>query len=91
MDSIANEAQIAANQGNIKGTFNSIGRLTSDVWPNTVPIRDKEGKTIMSLEGQMQRWKEYLEEILSVPTPLLGKEEAAGSPPTTIIRVINKL
>ena len=60
VDSIANEAQIAANQGNIKGMFNSIRRLMDNVRPTTVPIRDKEGKTITSIEGQIQRWKEYL-------------------------------
>jgi hypothetical protein len=38
VDSIANEAQIAANQGNIKGMFNSIRRLMNNVRPNTSPI-----------------------------------------------------
>ena len=50
VDSIANEAQIAANQGNIKDMFNSIRRLTNNVRPTTVPIRDKEGKTVTSIE-----------------------------------------
>jgi regulator of replication initiation timing len=41
VDSIGNEAQVAANQGNIKGMFTSIRRLTNNVWLTTVPIRDK--------------------------------------------------
>jgi hypothetical protein len=53
VDSIANEAQTAANQGNIKGMFNSIRRLTNNVRPTTALIRDKEGKTITSIEGQI--------------------------------------
>ena len=81
MDSIANEAQIAANQGNIKGMFNSIRRLTNNVRPTTVPIRDKEGKTITSIEGQIQKWKEYLEEILNTSSSFLEKEETALLPP----------
>jgi hypothetical protein len=32
-DRIANEAQEAANQGNIKGMFNAIRRLTKNVQP----------------------------------------------------------
>jgi len=75
VDSTANEAQIAANQGNIKGMFNAIRRLMNNVWPNTAPIRDKEGKTITSIEGQIQRWKEYFEEILNTSTSPIGKEE----------------
>ena len=35
VDRIANGAQKAANQGNIKGMFNSIRRLTNNVRPNT--------------------------------------------------------
>ena len=80
VDSIANEAQIAANQGNIKGMFNSIRRLMDNVRPTTVPIRDKEGKTVTSIEGQIQRWKEYLEEILNTSTSFLGKEETERLP-----------
>ena len=40
-DRIANEAQVAANQGNIKGMFNAIGRLKNNIRPATVPIRDR--------------------------------------------------
>ena len=64
-DKIANEAQEAANQRSIKGVFNAMRRLTKNVQPNIVPIRDKEGKSITSLEGQIHRWKEYIEEILN--------------------------
>jgi len=75
VDGIANEAQIAANQGNIKGMFNSIRWLMNNAWPNTAPIRDKEGKIITSIEGQIQRWKKYFEEILNTSTSPIGKEE----------------
>ena len=54
-DRIANEAQVATNQGNIKGMFNAIGRLTNNIQPVTVLIRDKEGKSITSMEGQIHR------------------------------------
>ena len=82
MDSIANEAQTAANQLNIRGMFNSIRWLTNNIRQTTVPIRDKEGKTITSIEGQIQRWKEYLEEILNTSTPPIGEEETVSPSPT---------
>jgi len=48
--------------------FNAIGRLTNNIRPATVPIRDKECKSIISIEGQILRWKEYLEDILNTST-----------------------
>jgi hypothetical protein len=55
VDSIAKEAQVAANQGNREGMFSSIRRLTNSALPATAGIRDKEGKTITSTEGQIKR------------------------------------
>jgi hypothetical protein len=87
VDSIANEAQITANQGNIKGMFSSIRRLMKDVRPATIPIRDKEGRTITSTEGQIRRWKEFLEEILNTSTSLTGREEPVSLPPELPISI----
>jgi hypothetical protein len=52
-DRIANEAQVAANQGNIKGMFNAMRQLTNNVQPTIVLIRDKEGmKNIPKVSSQ---------------------------------------
>jgi hypothetical protein len=51
VDRIANEVQVAANQENRKGIFSFIKHLTNNVKPATVLIRDKEVKTITSIEG----------------------------------------
>jgi hypothetical protein len=45
-----------------------------------VPIRDKEGKSITSIEGQIHGWKEYLEEILNTSTTCMEREESASVP-----------
>jgi len=50
-------------------------RLTNKVRPPTVLIRDKRDKPITSIEGQIHRWKEYLEEILNPPTTGMESEE----------------
>ena len=55
MDSIANEAKITANQGNITVMSNSTRRLMNNVRPTTVPIRDKEGKSITPKEEKIHR------------------------------------
>jgi hypothetical protein len=83
IDSIANDAQIAANQGNIKGMFNSIRCLKKNIRPTMVPIRHKKGNTITAIEGQIYGWKEYFEEILNTPTPPTEKE-APGRPPKAL-------
>jgi len=77
-DRNANEAQVAADQGHIKGMFSAKGWLTNNIRPAVVPIRDKEGKSITSIEGQIRRWKEYLEEILNTSTTNMEREELAS-------------
>ena len=87
-DRIANEAQVAADQGNQKGMFNAIRQLKNDMWPAVGPIRDKEGKPITFIEGQIHRWKKYLEEILNTSTTNMEREELT-SIPTEWIRKTN--
>jgi len=55
--------------------FNAIGRLTNNIQPATVPIRDKEGKPITSIEGQIHRWKECTEEIFNSSSARKEREE----------------
>jgi len=55
-------------------------RFTNNVRPTIVPIRDKEGKSITSIEGQIHRWKEYLEEILNTTTTRMEREKPASIP-----------
>jgi hypothetical protein len=59
---MTNEAQVIANQGDINGMFSSTRRLTNNARPATVQIRDKEGKTATSTEGQIRRLKVFPEE-----------------------------
>jgi hypothetical protein len=87
VDSITNEAQVAANQANITGMFSSIRLLTNNVRTTTIPIRDKEGKTTTSIEGQIHSWKEYLEEILNTSTSLIGREEPVSLSPELPISI----
>jgi hypothetical protein len=55
--------------------------------PAVVPIRDKEGKPITSIEGQIHRWKEYLEEILNTSTINMEREELTSIPTELTISI----
>jgi hypothetical protein len=67
--------------------FNSIRHLTNNVRPTTDLIRDKDGKTITSIEGQIHRCKKYLKEILNTLTSLIGREEPISLPPELPISI----
>ena len=60
--------------------FNAIRRLTNDMRSAVVPIRDKEGKPITSIDGQIHRWKDYLEEILNTSITNMEREELTSIP-----------
>jgi len=87
VDRIINEAQVAADQGNIKGMFNAIRWLMNNIRPAVVPIRDKEGKPITSIEGQIHGWNEYLEEILNTSTTNMEREELTSIPTELTISI----
>jgi len=60
--------------------FNAKRWLTKNAQPTIVPIRDKEGKPITSIEGQIHRWKEYMEEILNSSSARKEREELVNIP-----------
>ena len=60
--------------------FSAIRRLTKNAQPTIVLIRDKEGKPITSIEGQIHRWKEYMEEILNSSSARNEGEELVNIP-----------
>jgi len=67
--------------------FNAIRRLTNNMCPAVVPIRDKEGKPITSIEGQIHRWKKYLEEILDTSTTNMEREKMTSIPTELTISI----
>jgi hypothetical protein len=55
--------------------FNAMRWLMNNIWPTIVPVRDKESKSITSIEEQIHRWKEYVEKILNTSTTRMKREE----------------
>jgi len=67
--------------------FNAIRQLTNNMRPAVVPIRDKEGKRIPSIAGQIHRWKGYLEEIINTSTTNMEREELTSIPTELTISI----
>jgi hypothetical protein len=87
VNSIASEAQSAADQDNIKGVFDSIKRLTNAFQVSTVHVKTKDGKCITTSEGQLQKWREFFKEILDSDCPPYEEEEVTRSVPLLQISI----
>jgi hypothetical protein len=59
MDSIASEAQSAADLGNIKGVIDSIKSLRNASQVSPVPVKTKDRKC------RIKKWREFFKEILN--------------------------
>jgi hypothetical protein len=81
MNSIASEAQSAADLSNIIGVFDAIKYLTNDSQVSTIPVKTKNGKCITTSEGQLQRWRKFFKEILNSDCPPYKEEEVMHSVP----------
>ena len=65
----AEEAEEAAYSGNMKQPYDTTRKLSSKYGRLERAVKDKDGKTIIGKEGQLNRWAEHFEELLNRPTP----------------------
>ena len=70
IDRLAEEAEQAAGSGNLKQLYDTTRKLSGKYSKSERPVKDKEGKTIMAEEEQLNRWAEHFEELLNRPSPL---------------------
>jgi hypothetical protein len=87
MDSLASEAQSAADLGNIKGVFDSIKCLRNASQVSTLPVKIKDGKFVTTSEGQLRRWREFFKEVLYSDYPPYEEEEVTHSVPQLQISI----
>ena len=73
VDSLAAEAQAAAEVGDTRTVYKITKRLTGGFTSKTTAVRDREGKVLMKTEDQLHRWAEHFKETLNRPDP---EEEA---------------
>ena len=69
VEKLANEAEIAARQNNSRELYNITRQLAGKNKRTSRPIRDKQGNLLTKESIQLQRWKEYVQDILSRPPP----------------------
>ena len=70
LEDMATQAEEAAHKGNQATMYNIIKQVCEQIRKNLdAPIKDKDGKLLISEETQDARWAEYLSEILNRPPP----------------------
>ena len=67
---LAEQAEEAAGKGDLKQLYKITKLLSGKKSNYNVPVRDKQGKVISSIDDQLRRWKEYFQEVPNRPTPL---------------------
>ena len=63
------EAQEAANRNDAKTLYQIVRELTGSRSNSNTPIKDKNGKALLTKEEQVARWIEYFKETLNQPNP----------------------
>ena len=69
VDGLAEEAEQAAGSGNLKQLYDTTRKLAGKYGRPERPVKDRQGKTIMGKEDQLNRWAEHFEELLNRPSP----------------------
>ncbi|XP_056022145.1 uncharacterized protein LOC130055022 [Ostrea edulis] len=78
VDDMANEAQEAANIGNMKTVYD-VTKLLCNERPKTVEaVKNKEGNLLTKEEDLRKRWMEHFREVLNRPDPINPTEILTG-------------
>ncbi|CAG4967151.1 unnamed protein product [Colias eurytheme] len=65
---IAEQAQTAADTGNLRDLYNATKTLSGKRGSRKRALRDKEGRLITTSERQLARWQEYFKEVFHIPS-----------------------
>ena len=68
-DSLAREAQTAAEKGDTRTVYKITKQLTGGFTNRTTVVKDKDGNVLMKEEELLKRWAEHYTEILNRPDP----------------------
>ena len=69
-ENLANEAEQAAQKGNMKELYDTTRKLAGKYMRPERPIKDKNGLIITDSDQQLKRWAEHFEELLNQPPPI---------------------
>ena len=69
VDRMAQEAEEAAANGNMKQLYDITKKLTGKFGRIERPVKDKNGSALVGADKQLSRWAEHFEELLNRPAP----------------------
>ena len=69
MDSIALEAEEAAEKKGMKKVYDTTWLLSRKRNIQSKPVKDRNGEVLTKIEDQLNRWKEYFQKFLNRPVP----------------------
>ncbi|CAC5366969.1 unnamed protein product [Mytilus coruscus] len=69
VNDLATEAEFAAYKGDIKTLYDITKTLSRRKTTKSKPVKDKDAKSITSLNHQMEKWNEYYIYVLNRPKP----------------------
>ena len=64
-------AEEAASQGNFKDLYLTTKKLPGKFQQTDMPVKDKDGKPLTTVEEELKRWAEHFRELLNRPAPEL--------------------
>jgi len=70
VDALASEAEVAAGKGNLKELYDNTRKLSGKFRKSDRPIKDSHGKTLTTIEDQLNRWANHFKELLNRPSPV---------------------
>jgi len=71
IDHLASQAEEAASQGNFKDLFLTTKKLAGKFQQTDMPVQDKDGKPLTTVEEQLKRYTEHFRQLLNRPAPEL--------------------
>ncbi|VDP82794.1 unnamed protein product [Schistosoma curassoni] len=69
MEELATTAEKPTREGNIKQLYDTTKKLSGKYSKPERPVKDKEGKPIVEIQQQRNKWVEYFEKLLNRPAP----------------------
>ncbi|VDP34475.1 unnamed protein product [Schistosoma curassoni] len=69
-EGLTTTAEKASREGSMKGLYNTTKKLAEKYNKPERPVKDKDGRPIIEIQQQRNRWVEYFEELLNRPVPL---------------------
>ncbi|KAJ8346757.1 hypothetical protein SKAU_G00281580 [Synaphobranchus kaupii] len=85
IDNLAQQAETAAAQGNMKDLYMITKKLAGRFQQTDKPVKDEQGNPITTTQDQRKRWAEHFKVVLNRPAP----EEPLDIPPADTVLPIN--